>query len=257
MARTPALTTTLALVALGAGLWLFGSRPDTRGETAPTPTPAADPASLDAPADAGSLMPDARDTPATTDVSRTPSPGPSDQGGRVAEAYLCEPADTDCARISTRASSPEEAEWLARRGYPTPSLMAAYPHLETAWLRERTERGDLAVAALYGRRLMEEGHYLHAVFLLHDTALRGGVYAYYELADIHLGDHERADLRAAGAWLRLAAMAGDHKAYDAFHRVLPDGGMMDMYFIDRRAAEYSRKYLPPRRFEPRPAPPEG
>lgn len=256
MARTPALLATLAVTAVAAGLWTYGSRPDTLGETGPAPSLAADPASIDAPATAGSQRHDAVGARATIDGSSTPSPGTSDQGARVAEAYLCEPTDADCARISTRASSPEEAEWLAWRGYPTPSLMAAYPHLETAWLRERTERGDLAVASLYGRRLMEEGHYLHAVFLLQDIALRGGVYAYYELADIHLGDHERADLRAAGAWLRLAAMAGDHKAYDAFHRVLPDGDMMDMYFIDRRVAEYSRKYLPTRRFEPRPALPE-
>lgn len=173
-------------------------------------------------------------------------------GGKLA-SYLCDVETENCPTSPSVARSLEEAQWLARHGYPTLDQEHDYASMSAEELREGAMAGDLALAALYGRRLIEEGNTHDGQVVLHRAVKQGGVYAFYEIAKFFKMPGPQANYYEAASNLRLAYLLGDHYAARAmvseFAEFLSPGEMLT---IDQRAAHLRNQMFGTQVVVPRP-----
>jgi len=167
--------------------------------------------------------------------------------------YACQKDSGSCSKDPLVADSPEEAQWLLARGYPTPDQIANSRSSSVDSLRLAAEKsGALVDKSLYGHALLREGLYREAVGSMVDSFIQSGnIYGLYLASDAYMHSGELLNPPLALAYLRLAYLAGDSKAGIALEMEAPQLSAPERASIDRRAAEL-RNQLSPTGNWPRP-----
>ncbi|CAM0125649.1 conserved hypothetical protein [Stenotrophomonas geniculata] len=167
--------------------------------------------------------------------------------------YACKADSGSCSKDPLVADSPEEAQWLLARGYPTPDQVTNSLSSSADSLKLAAEKsGALVDKSLYGHALLREGRYREAVGSMVDSFIQGGnIYGLYLASDAYMHSGELLNPPLALAYLRLAYLAGDSKAGIALEMEAPQLSAPERASIDRRAAEL-RNQLSPTGSWPRP-----
>jgi hypothetical protein len=153
-----------------------------------------------------------------------------------------------CKQSPLVAWSPEEQAWLHRNGYPTEAEARELTALSETQLQQRADAGSLPAATELGVRLGRRDEYGKALVVLMDAADKGSLYAYHDLARLHLGrDHQEA-----AACLRLAYLLGDYKAANTLYRWFPKITANELQMADQRAALLYRNVAKFQKPRPRP-----
>lgn len=213
---------------------------------------------------------EARDIHSTQDQATDTSSGAREPGAGVISAadsnslgglpatalqqyYACKADLGSCSKDPLVAASPEEAQWLLARGYPTPDQIANSNSYSADTLKLAAEEsGALVDKSLYGHALLREGRYREAVGSMVDSFIQGGnIYGLYLASNAYMHSGELLNPPLALAYLRLAYLAGDSKAGIALEMEAPQLSAPERASIDRRAAEL-RNQLSPAGSWPRP-----
>lgn len=114
------------------------------------------------------------------------------------------------------AMDSEDAQWLARHGYPTPEEESELASLTEAELRQRASQGDLLAMVELGRRILSQDREdREGLDLMFEAASRGSNRALSAraetLGNMHQDSFTCADPYAAASFL-AAAMLGDRGA---------------------------------------------
>jgi len=160
--------------------------------------------------------------------------------------YACRADEGSCNRDPLVAASPEEAQWLQARGYPTPDQIKSSLAASTESLRLAAENsGSLVDKSLYGQALLRDGKYRDVVGSMVDSFVReGNIYGLYLTSDAYMQSEELMNPPLAMAYLRLAYLAGDSKAAGVLEAKFGQMTPPERAFADRRAADLKKNMAP-------------
>lgn len=168
--------------------------------------------------------------------------------------------------IEALALSREEAAWLRRNGYPTPSELENLDSLDLADLQRRAAGGDAAAMVLFGMRLGgEDGSGLIQLAQVHGSRF---ALLEYHRAGSAMGDTISGNMAPyqESAFISnalVAAMLGDHRASEAVSTNFRVSGSLNHQMLGS-AMEAAQRWLghlnhrraqlglPPLRPDPRP-----
>lgn len=167
--------------------------------------------------------------------------------------YACHTDPYACRFDPLVADSPEEAQWLVTRGYPTKDQIEEAAARSMDELKRAAEQSGSAVdASLYAQGLLREGHHREAERALHESfSSAGNLYALHLLSDVYRTSDQLRNRPLAMAYLRLAYLAGDAKAGPLFVSRFDGAWGPELAYAEQRAAEL-RAALHPDANWPRP-----
>lgn len=169
-----------------------------------------------------------------------------------ASEYKCQSAPSDCVNTPYLAETDEEAMWLFQHGYPTSRQLERLRTKSTAQYKDELLKTNSQVArSLYGMSLAEDGETRAAIGVLGEGAKQGNLFALYALSTIYGKSDSVGNLSWSASYQRLAYLAGDSKAGDAYARKFAILTPPEHAIADREAATLHKKLLGGRVF-PRP-----
>lgn len=167
------------------------------------------------------------------------------------EQYLCPNGACLSDDQVLTASSLEEADWLLRNGYPSPSEQQRLQGLSVEALEEEAKRSSPARLEL-AQRYADAGDTDYAMSLAVQVADSGSIYAYHRMSHIMSAGSSNQDLIDSAAYFRVAYLLGDHRASKALALAFPEFGPVEDVIIDRRAAGLYSTMARNKAPEPRP-----
>ena len=185
--------------------------------------------------------------PSAPDAVRYRVDDPVPMGDQAAAAqqlvdYRCQ-SQAECPYQDNLASSEAEAEWLRKRGYPSPRQETALKAMPLSELEQRAKNGDLAAQAVLGSREIAAGHTNQGMVLLHEASVKGSVYALHQFAEAYATDPRMKDISASMALYRLAYLQGDWKAPMSLYRQFPQVGIVELEMADKEALNLYTKLM--------------
>ncbi|WP_422506096.1 hypothetical protein [Stenotrophomonas sp. GZD-301] len=132
------------------------------------------------------------------------------------------------------------------RGYPTADQIDAARAFSADQLHREADRTGAPVdVSLYAQALLRERQHREAFgALVQSFSQDGNIYALYLLSDIYQNAHDMKNRPLAMTYLRLAYLAGDHKAGVTFAIRYGDAHPQELAAADMQAAHFRRQMAP-------------
>lgn len=165
-------------------------------------------------------------------------------------AYFC--AGPACDFEALGARNREEADWLRTNGYPSPEQVKEFNSLSDDQLKRQADAGNLAAMVAYGERRAAAGDAKTGIQYVHDSIRRGSIYGYYGMSEIHQNTAGLKNIVDSAAYLRVAYLLGDAKAWVEMQRRFPDLSKVEQVTIDERAMSLYRSFAEGAQPRPRP-----